>query len=101
MNEEGCSCERCDGDVFIGVILERLKLRMPDSTMVIADLSGSNPKVYLEVGYSLGKRVPTLLVVREGAELSFHIKNQNLIIYKNILHLRKQLGVFIRSMIGQ
>jgi hypothetical protein len=91
VNETGCLCERCDRDIFTGDILERIKDRIATANVVIADMTGSNPNVYLEVGYAWGKCIPTLLIAREGEELKFDVKTQKCIYYKNITQLRKQL----------
>jgi len=91
VNEAGCLCERCDRDIFTGDILDRIKQRIATAHVVIADMSGSNPNVYLEVGYAWGKGIPTLLVARAGEDLKFDVKTQKCLYYKNITHLRKQL----------
>jgi hypothetical protein len=91
VNEAGWLCERCDRDIFTGDILERIKGRIATASVVVADMTGSNPNVYLEVGYAWGKGIPTLLVAREGEDLKFDVKTQKCIYYKNISHLRKQL----------
>ena len=92
INAAGCLCERCDRSVFTGDVLDRIKRRIASATVVVADMTGSNPNVYLEVGYAWGKGVPTLLVARKGEELKFDVKTHRCIYYKNISHLRKQLA---------
>jgi hypothetical protein len=66
VNAAGCLCERCDRSVFTGDVLERIKNRIASATVVVADMTGANPNVYLEVGYAWGKGVPTLLLAKEG-----------------------------------
>lgn len=97
VNEAGCLCERCDHDVFTGDILQRIKERIATSSIVVADMTGANPNVYLEVGYAWGKGIPVLLVAREGEELKFDVQAQKCIYYKNITHLRKQLQQFVEK----
>jgi hypothetical protein len=92
VNDAGCLCERCDRDIFTGDILERIKARIASASVVVADMTGSNPNVYLEVGYAWGKNIPTLLVAREGEELKFDVQTQKCLYYRNITHLRKQLA---------
>lgn len=91
VNEAGCLCERCDQDIFTGDILDRVRSRIASANVVVADLTGANPNVYLEVGYAWGKDVPTLLIARHGEELKFDVKGHKCVYYKNISHLRKQL----------
>ncbi len=101
VNEAGCLCERCDRDIFTGDILERIKDRIATANVVIADLTGSNPNVYLEVGYAWGKGIPTLLIAREGEELKFDVKTQKCIYYKNIMHLRNQLMQYMLRLLAE
>ena len=95
VNNAGCLCERCDREVFTGDVLDRIKNRIAEADVVIADMTGSNPNVYLEVGFAWGKGVQTLLVAREGEELMFDVKTHRCLYYKNINHLRKQLTDFM------
>jgi len=92
VNSAGCLCERCDRDVYIGDVLERIKGRIASATVVLAEMTGANPNVYLEVGYAWGKGVPTLLVARKGQELLFDVSRHRCLYYRNIKHLRKQLA---------
>jgi hypothetical protein len=46
----GFLCERVDNLVFAGDIVDTIKTRISNSSLVIADLSMANPNVYLEVG---------------------------------------------------
>lgn len=52
VNEAGYLCERMDMVSFTGDILARIKSRIETAALVIADLSGANANVYLEVGYA-------------------------------------------------
>ena len=48
----GFVCERVDNESFIGDVLIQKKSRIENSSVVIADLAGANPNVYLEIGYA-------------------------------------------------
>lgn len=91
VNAAGFLCERVDMDIFTGDILVRIKSRIETASLVIADLTGSNPNVYLEVGYAWGKERPTLLITKDIDELKFDVKNQRCLIYENISDLEKKL----------
>ena len=91
VNDAGCLCERCDQSAFTGDVLDRIKSRISSANVVIADMTGANPNVYLEVGYAWGQGVPTLLIARKGSELLFDVKTHRCIYYKSISDLRKQL----------
>jgi hypothetical protein len=92
VNAAGCLCERCDRSVFTGDVLDRIKKRISSATLVVADMTGANPNVYLEVGFAWGKDVPTLLVAKKGEELQFDVKTHRCLYYKNISDLRRQLS---------
>lgn len=100
INAAGCLCERCDRSVFIGDVLDRIKRRITSSQLVLADMTGANPNVYLEVGYAWGRDVPTLLLARKGEELKFDVRSHRCIYYASIAHLRKQLTELLPQLIG-
>jgi len=91
VNAAGYLCERVDMTTFTGDILDRIKSRIETSTLVIADLTGANANVYLEVGYAWGKQRPTLLLAKKGDDLKFDVQSQRCIVYENIVDLSKKL----------
>jgi hypothetical protein len=91
INGAGYLCERVDMATFTGDILDRIKSRIETAALVVADLTGANPNVYLEVGYAWGKSRPTLLLVRKADELKFDVRGQRCIAYENIVDLAKKL----------
>ena len=91
VNAAGYLCERVDMTTFTGDILGRIKARIETASLVIADLTGANPNVYLEVGYAWGKDKPTLLIARKSDELKFDVRGQRCIAYKNISDLANKL----------
>jgi hypothetical protein len=52
-------CERIDNKAFTGDILAQVKQKIETTAVVIADLTGANPNVYLEIGYAWGEVRPT------------------------------------------
>jgi hypothetical protein len=92
VQEAGFLCERVDMAVFTGDVLERIKSRIDTARLVIADLTGANANVYLEVGYAWGKKVPTLLICRQLDDLRFDVKGQRCLIYASIHDLQKKLA---------
>jgi hypothetical protein len=91
VNTAGYLCERVDLATFTGDILDRIKSRIETATLVIADLTGANANVYLEVGYAWGKNRSTLLLAKKGDELKFDVRGQRCIVYENIVDLSKKL----------
>jgi hypothetical protein len=91
VNAAGYLCERVDMDIFTGDIVARIRERIETAALVIADLTGANANVYLEVGYAWGKNVQTLLLTRREEDLKFDVKSQRCIIYKNISDLARKI----------
>jgi hypothetical protein len=44
------------------------------ASVVVADITGGRPNCYLELGYALGRTLPTIVTARAGSELPFDIK---------------------------
>jgi hypothetical protein len=92
INDAGYLCERIDMKTFTGDVMTLVKERIETATLVVADLTGNNPNVYLEVGYAIGKERRTLLFVKDDAqELAFDLRSHRCIKYKNISDLEKKL----------
>lgn len=87
----GLLCERVDQVQFDGLIIERIRDRISSAKVVIADLSGANANVYLEVGFAWGRGRPTLLLVRDVKELKFDVQGHRCIVYRNIRELESAL----------
>ena len=91
VNAAGYLCERVDMAIFTGDILQHICTRIETADLVMANLTGANANVYLEVGYAWGKGRPTLLLARSVEELKFDVQNHRCLIYKNITDLAKKL----------
>jgi len=100
VNAAGYLCERMDMTPFMGDILARIKSRIEAASLVVADLTGSNPNVYLEVGYAWGKDRPTLLLAKKGDDLKFDVRGQRCIEYSSIRDLEKKLKSDLAALTG-
>jgi hypothetical protein len=87
----GVLCERMDELAFTGDVVQRLRERIAKAQFVVADVSGANPNVYLEVGFAWGRDVPTILVCKDTAELKFDIRGQRCVTYGTIRDLETKL----------
>jgi len=94
----GLLCERVDRQSFTGDILNQIKKKIETASVVIAELSGANPNVYLEVGYALGKGCPTILLVKSERELQFDLRGQKCLKYKRIKELEEALNNELRTL---
>ena len=59
--------------------------------MIIADVTGANPNVYLEIGYAWGLGRPTMLIAHSADELKFDLKTQRCYVYRSIKELEQQV----------
>jgi hypothetical protein len=91
VRELGFICERVDQEAFIGDILDQVKEKIETATVVVAELTGANPNVYLEVGYAWGKARPTILLIQDEKELRFDVRGQRCLTYERIIDLKKVL----------
>lgn len=98
VNAAGFLCERMDMTTYTGDILTWIKARIETAAMVIADLTGANANVYLEVGYAWGKERPTLLLAKKGEKLEFDVIGQRSIIYEDISDLAEKLSVDLANL---
>lgn len=90
-HDAGFLCERIDNQAFIGDILDQVKKKIESAAVVIADLTNSNPNVYLEVGYAWGKGRPTILVIKAGEETKFDVRGYRHLKYETIKALKEKL----------
>ncbi|MGZ4854006.1 MAG: hypothetical protein ACXV96_02215 [Candidatus Angelobacter sp.] len=52
---------------------EEIFQKLHRSSIVIADITGLRPNCFLELGYALGRGLPTMLLAKEGTEHPFDI----------------------------
>lgn len=96
----GLLCERVDQSIFDGLIIARIKERIESARVVVAELTGANPNVYLEVGYAWGLGRPTILLVKDVAELRFDVKAHRCLVYRSIRELEQLLAKELKAVLG-
>jgi hypothetical protein len=94
----GFMCDRVDQVSFIGDELESIKRRIRSSAVVVADLSGANPNVYLELGFAWGASIPTVLIVQDVRDLHFDVRGQRYLEYTSIRVLEERLTAELTSL---
>jgi len=87
----GYLCERADMATFTGDILLWVKERIASAELLVADLSGANPNVYLEVGFAWGRGLPTVLLASEEKDLLFDVRGQRCLVYQGSIRVLEQL----------
>jgi hypothetical protein len=91
VDSNGYVSERIDQQSFVGSILNEIKGRIKTASAVIADLTGANPNVYLELGFAWGAKIPVVLLTQSAKELCFDVKDQRCIEYQSIKVLEELL----------
>jgi hypothetical protein len=95
----GLLCERMDRSVFTGDVVETMKQRIRSARVVVADLSGSNPNVYFEIGFAWATGVPTVLLCDGDTDPHFDVRGHRYLRYRSIReaerHLSRELSVFV------
>lgn len=94
----GMRCERAipGGDDPV----EHVRRRIAAARLVVADLSGAHPNVYLQVGYAWGLGTPTVLVqglADEHPTIPFDAASRVALVYEDNAHLREQLTGLVRA----
>jgi len=80
--------------------MDWVKERIGKASMVIADLTGANPNVYLEVGYAWGLRKQTILLVQDPEDLKFDLRGQRCLVYRKIRDLEQALAGELKVLLG-
>jgi len=93
----GLICEKTNETAYTGDILHRIRERIETADLVVADMTGARPNVYLEVGYAWGKSVPVIFVARADEQLHFDVSRHRCIYYKSIRQLGRDLDKLIRG----
>ncbi len=99
LHNAGLLCERVDQDAFTGGIMDYVRTRIETAAVVVAELTGANPNVYLEVGYAWGKGRPVILLARDEKELHFDVRGQRCLVYERIKDLEESLSKELKAMI--
>jgi hypothetical protein len=81
-------------------VIDWVKKRIQSASVVVADLTDANPNVYLEVGYAWGCGRPTVLLVRDTADLKFDVRGQRCLTYKKIKDLEELLKSELEGLKG-
>jgi hypothetical protein len=92
--------ERIDQASFTGDIVAFMRERIAGARLFVADVTGANPNVYLEIGFAWGNGIPTLLVCRDVDELRFDVRGHRCLSYGNIVELQRKLTREIAELIA-
>jgi len=80
----GWTVHRADSDLSKPDIWCKICANIQESRAIIADLSGSNPNVFLELGLAWGLGKPFILLTQEREKLPFDTKRYYIIEYERV-----------------
>lgn len=91
VHRAGFLCERIDHATFVGDIVDQIRRKIDTAAVVVADLTGANANVYLEVGYAWGRGRPVILISKKLEDLQFDVRGQRCLLYSSIKQLEMLL----------
>ena len=78
-----------------------LQALLRDTDLVIADITGGNPNVMLEVGMALGMGKRLLLLSRgRSGDVPFNLSAQQVAVYEDVGSVRKYLDLWLRDAVS-
>jgi hypothetical protein len=87
----GLLCEQVAATSFDDAeILETVKQRISQASVVIAEMTRADETLYLQLGYAWGQQRPTILIAQEGAMVN--LPQSVCLRYNSIKHLEKLLS---------
>ena len=92
--------ERIDQASFTGDIVAHMRQRIAGARLFVADVTGANPNVYLEIGFAWGNAIPTVLICRDVDELRFDLRGHRCLSYTNIVELQRKLTKEIAALLN-
>ncbi len=91
----GLVCERVDEQHFTGDVIQQIRKGIENAELIVADLTGQNPNVFLEVGYAWGKDRRVLFIHQnaggEEPELPFNVRTDVVLFYEDATDLEEKL----------
>lgn len=96
-SEEKVEVLRVDEQFGPGMIIQDIVRHINEASVVIAEITPSNPNVYYEVGYAHAKGVPTILIAEEGIKLPFDVSPFRVLMYKNTIEGKNKIEAGLRA----
>jgi hypothetical protein len=87
----GAKAERLNDQIFTENMLTRIYEQIASADLIVADMTGKNPNVFYEVGYSHALEKNVILLTKNPDEIPFDLKHYPHIVYYSIGQLKKEL----------
>ena len=97
VEEIGYEPMRVDDISRPGIILNDIWNQLTEASVVIAEVTESNPNVYYEIGVAHALRKPTILLAQRGTKLPFDLGPHRCIFYDNTIPGRAKLLDSLRT----
>jgi hypothetical protein len=99
-DDSGVQCLRADEIFNPGPILTQILGRIARSRFIVADLTGSNPNVFYELGIAQVVKRNVILLAQNADEVPFDLRHLRQVIYRvdNLEYLKTQLIACIRTL---
>jgi hypothetical protein len=88
---------RVDEQYGPGLIIQDITRQINEASVVVAEITPSNPNVYYEVGYAHAKGKPTILIAEEGIKLPFDVSPFRVLMYKNTIEGKSKVEAALRA----
>lgn len=86
-----------DNEMIITKIVENIK----KAELIIADLSYERPNCYFELGYAMALKKDIIIIAKEETTIHFDVQGYEVINYKDIIELERELkGFFLKRKIN-
>lgn len=90
-------CERVDEQIFQGSILDRIINQITKADVIVADMTGRNPNVFFEVGYSKALDKKLILLTASAEDIPFDLKHYTHVVYDgSIIKLKDKLKTHLQ-----
>jgi len=100
LEDLGWTCLRADERIDIPETVCRICKNIQESRLIVADVSGKNPNVFLEIGLSFGLEKEVMFLTQDISDLPFDVRTFHALPYsvENLSKLSADIANYIRDL---